>query len=79
MAREYNSSRTIQNQTTRENIQELDGIELLTHPAYDADLAPSDYHIVRSLAHFLQGSREQRKSRRRYPQILYVRKWRHRV
>jgi [histone H3]-lysine36 N-dimethyltransferase SETMAR len=40
---------------TKEKIAELDGIELLPHPAYSPDLAPSDYHLFRSMAHFLRG------------------------
>ena len=40
---------------TTTKIQELGGIELLPHPAYSPDLAPSDYHLLRSIAHFLRG------------------------
>ena len=36
-------------------IQELGGIELLPHPAYSPDLAPSDYHLFPPMAHFLRG------------------------
>lgn len=41
--------------TTRQKIQELEGIELMPHPAYSPDLAPSDYHMFNSMAHFLRG------------------------
>ena len=40
---------------TKKKIVELEGIELLPHPAYSPDLAPSDYYLFRSLAHFLRG------------------------
>ena len=39
---------------TKRKIKDLD-IELLPHPAYSPDLAPSYYHLFRSLAHFLRG------------------------
>jgi [histone H3]-lysine36 N-dimethyltransferase SETMAR len=38
---------------TKETIMEL-GWEELPHPAYSPDLAPSDYHLFRSIEHFLQ-------------------------
>lgn len=41
----------------KRKIQELEGIEVIPHPAYSPDLAPSDYHMFRSLSHFLQGRR----------------------
>lgn len=40
---------------TKKKIQELDSIELLPHPAYSPDLAPSDFYLFRSMAHFLIG------------------------
>ena len=40
---------------TTTKIQELGGIELLPHPTYSPDLAPSDYHLFRSVVHFLRG------------------------
>ena len=42
---------------TQQKIQELEGIELLPHPAYSPDLAPSDYYLFRAIAHFLRGRR----------------------
>lgn len=40
---------------TINKITELEGIELLPHPPYSPDLAPSDYYLFRSMAHYLQG------------------------
>lgn len=39
---------------TLQKIEELQ-FDLLPHPAYSPDLAPSDYHLFRSMAHFLRG------------------------
>lgn len=40
---------------TKEKIEDLDGIELLPHPAYSPDLAPLDYYLFRSMANFFKG------------------------
>jgi histone-lysine N-methyltransferase SETMAR len=37
---------------TKKKLAEL-GWELLDHPPYSPDLSPSDYHLFRSLEHFL--------------------------
>jgi hypothetical protein len=39
---------------TKAAIQELDW-EILPHPPYSPDLAPSDYHLFRSLSNNLRG------------------------
>ena len=41
--------------TTTTKIQEFGEIQLLPHPAYNHDLAPSYYHLFRSLTLFLHG------------------------
>ena len=38
---------------SRQKIQEL-GWEVLPHPAYSPDVAPSDYHLFRALKHHLR-------------------------
>ena len=42
---------------TQQAFKDIDCIEVLPHPAYSPDLAPSDYGLFRSMAHFLQGRR----------------------
>ena len=39
---------------TKAKLQEL-GFEILSHPPYSPDLAPSDFHLFRSLANVLMG------------------------
>lgn len=41
---------------TQHKIREL-GWEVLAHPAYSPDVAPSDYYLFRSLQHFLAGKK----------------------
>lgn len=38
-------------------LDELPGVEVLPHPPYSPDLAPSDYGLFRSMASFLRGRR----------------------
>jgi histone-lysine N-methyltransferase SETMAR len=40
---------------TKDKFEELDGVEVLPHPAYSPDCAPSDYSLFRSMQHFLKG------------------------
>ncbi|CAF2346816.1 unnamed protein product [Rotaria sp. Silwood2] len=42
---------------TKKKLDELDGVEVLPHPAYSPGHAPSDYGLFRSMEHFLQGRR----------------------
>jgi histone-lysine N-methyltransferase SETMAR len=44
---------------TLQKIEELEGIELLPHPAFTPDLEPSDYCLFRSMAQFLHGKKFQ--------------------
>jgi histone-lysine N-methyltransferase SETMAR len=39
----------------KEKINEFDTFEILPHPAYSPDIAPSDYGLFRSMAHYLRG------------------------
>ena len=41
---------------TRQKIAEL-GWEILAHPPYSSDLAPSDYHLFLTLQNFLRGKK----------------------
>ncbi|GFY21320.1 histone-lysine N-methyltransferase SETMAR [Trichonephila clavipes] len=41
---------------TRQKLKELEW-EVLMHPPYSPDLAPSDYHLFRSLQNFLSGKK----------------------
>jgi histone-lysine N-methyltransferase SETMAR len=44
---------------TLQKIKELEGIELLPHPAFSPDLDPSDYYLFHSMAQFLRGKKFQ--------------------
>ena len=51
----HDNARPHTSRMTKQKITELPGIELIPHPAYSPDLAPSDYHLFRSMSHFLCG------------------------
>jgi len=36
-----------------QNLEEFDEVKFLPHSAYSPDLAPSDFYLFRSMAHFL--------------------------
>lgn len=42
---------------TKEKFDELEEVEVLPHPAYSPDAAPSDYGLFRSMKHFFRGRR----------------------
>jgi histone-lysine N-methyltransferase SETMAR len=44
---------------TLQKIEELEGIELLPHPTFSPDLAPSYYYLFGSMAQFLRGKKFQ--------------------
>jgi histone-lysine N-methyltransferase SETMAR len=44
---------------TLQKIEELEGIELLPHPAFSPDLEPSDYYLFCSMVQFLHGKKFQ--------------------
>jgi [histone H3]-lysine36 N-dimethyltransferase SETMAR len=50
---QHDNARPHTAKVTRNKIREL-GWEILPHPSYSPDLAPSDYHLFRSLEHFLR-------------------------
>jgi histone-lysine N-methyltransferase SETMAR len=52
-ARPHTAKKTLQ------KIKELEGIELLMHPAFSPDLEPSGYYLFRSMAQFLRGKKFQ--------------------
>jgi histone-lysine N-methyltransferase SETMAR len=50
-ARPHTAKKTLQ------KIEELEGIELIPHPAFSPDLEPSDYYLFRSMDQFLRGKK----------------------
>jgi histone-lysine N-methyltransferase SETMAR len=54
---QHNNARPHTAKKTLQKIEELEGIELLPHPAFSPDLEPSDYYLFRSMARFLCGKK----------------------
>lgn len=44
-----------------ETLQNIEAIEVLPHPPYSPDVAASDFHLFRAMAHFLRGKRFENK------------------
>lgn len=53
---QHDNARPHAAKVTQEKIRELE-LEVLPHPSYSPDLAPSDYHLFRSLEHSLRGKK----------------------
>jgi histone-lysine N-methyltransferase SETMAR len=52
-ARPHTAKKTLQ------KIEQLEGIEMLPHPAFSPDLAPLEYYLFRSMTQFLCGKKFQ--------------------
>ena len=55
----HDNARPHASKVTKKKLREL-GWEVLEHPPYSPDLAPSDYHLFRSLQHYLKGKQFRR-------------------
>ena len=52
---QFNNAPCHRARLTQQKIDELFGVEVLPHPPYSPDVAPSDYGLFRSMEHFLRG------------------------
>lgn len=52
----YDNARPHVAMMTQQKLKEF-GWEVLIHPPYSSDIAPSDYYLFRSLQNFLQGKK----------------------
>ncbi|GBP87323.1 Histone-lysine N-methyltransferase SETMAR [Eumeta japonica] len=55
MLLQHDNARPRTAKVTRDEIEELGGIELVMHPTFSPDVAPSDYYSFRSMAKFFRG------------------------
>jgi histone-lysine N-methyltransferase SETMAR len=56
---QQNNARSHTAKKTLQKIEELEGTEVLPHPAFSPDLEPSDYYLFRFMAQFLRGKKFQ--------------------
>ncbi|XP_014768565.1 histone-lysine N-methyltransferase SETMAR-like [Octopus bimaculoides] len=54
---QYDNASACTVNVTRRKLEELEGLEVLLHPACSPELSPSDYHLSRAMSHFLHGER----------------------
>jgi histone-lysine N-methyltransferase SETMAR len=54
---QQDNARPHKTKKTLQKIEELEGIELLPHPAFSPNFEPSDYCLFRSMAQFLCGKK----------------------
>jgi len=52
---QYDNVRPHTFRRTLQKLEEFDEVKLIPHSACSPDMAPSDFHLFRSMAHFLSG------------------------